>query len=205
MASEGSIGPHPSVPWATLDHEFVVLVDKDRGTVVVGAATALDIIAVSFTARTGGDLATRLAGADLPTHGVVVAPNAGPARPVHRALRIPEDIAAAVADCAAVSPDGRARIETDFRAHLCPSRQRVIASAAANLAARLASTCPTCATPGWGQVRVLTGLPCSWCGQHVPQPRAALDACAACPFILQRPLVPPGTRADPASCNFCNP
>jgi hypothetical protein len=78
LASEGSFGPHPAVPWITVDREIVVLVDDRRGLVVVGVASSTDIVAASMTLRPSQDLAPLVERADLPTHAVTVVPNQGP-------------------------------------------------------------------------------------------------------------------------------
>lgn len=205
LASEGSVGPHPAAPWIVVDRELVVLVDDRRGTVVAGRAASADIVGTSTTARPGDDVGRLLARADVPTHAVVVVPNLGPPSPAHKGLRHAAEVGAAVERCAAVSPDGLARIETDLRAHCCPSRRAVIRAAAVDLAGRLLAGCPRCGTPGWGRADVVSGLPCSWCGTEVDRVRAELYGCVSCPHTSERPLSPERKNADPGECPSCNP
>lgn len=204
IASEGSFRPHPDAPWFVVDHEIVVLVDDVIGIVVVGRATAPATIAASFTATPGEDLARRLEQADLGGHAVIVRPNAGALDHVRKGLVDPRAVAAAVTSAAAASDDGIARVETDFRAHLCPSRRLVIAAAAADLATRLGAACPACGVPGWGAADVVVGVPCRWCGQEVAKVRALVEACVSCPSTVERPLEGVDA-ADPGECPRCNP
>lgn len=205
LASEGSIGPHPASPFLTADIEIVVLVDADRDLVVWATATGIDILAATQPCDPGGD-PTALAGRfGLPGHAVIVRPNQGPPAPLFKGLRELVEIEAAVASCAAASPDGQARVETDLRAHMCPSRQPTIRLAAERLAARLAAHCPACASPGWGLVDALTGLPCEWCGAPTDDLRAEIDGCPACGHRAERAVVAPGATADPGRCPRCNP
>ena len=205
LASEGSVGPHPATPLLTLDVELVVLVDDDRDVIVWAAVTGTDTMAATQVVAPDQD-PTGLAGRfDLPRHAVIVRPNQGPAAPVFKGLRHQADIAAAVAACAAASPDQRARLETDLRAHHCPSRRPVIRLAAEHLATRLAARCPTCASPGWGRIDVVTGVPCDWCATLVDDVRAEIDGCPACGHRAERATVTPDATADPGRCPRCNP
>lgn len=205
IASEGSIGPHSAVPWITVDREIVVLVDDQRGIVVAGTATSTDITTIARTLRPGDDLHQLLTDADLPAHAVIVVPNQGPPHGVRKGLRRVPDIAAAVTACAASSADGLARIETDLRAHVCPSRRRVVRDAAADLAARLITDCPSCGSPGLGRTDVVVGLPCRWCSGGTDLVRAEIVSCPACDHREERTVVPAGTTADPGDCPRCNP
>lgn len=205
LASEGSIGPHPASPFLTADIEIVVLVDADRDLVVWAAATGLDILAAAQPLDPGGDLQALAGRFDLPAHAVIVRPNQGPPAPLFKGLSALADIAAAVMRCAAASSDRQARVETDLRAHLCPSRRPTIRLAAERLAARLAARCPACTSPGWGPVDALTGLPCDWCGTPTGELRAEIDGCPACGHRAERAVVAAGTTADPGWCPHCNP
>jgi hypothetical protein len=210
LASEGTFGPHPDAPWVTTDRELVVLVDDRLGHVFWEQATSVDIVAVTETVGADADpmaLATR---ADLPRHAVIVqaTPGAGGGAIgrdalVIKGIREPADLVAAIEKCRAASPIGEATVTTDFRAHLCPSRQEVIAAAAERLARRLARPCPGCNAPGWGLKDVRRGVPCATCGAEVALPRSEVDGCWRCDVEVERP-VGDGT-AEPGQCDRCNP
>ena len=106
-----------------------------------------------------------------------------------QAARCPIGIASegSMSECAAVSSNRTARVETDLRAHCCPSRRPIIARATERLAMRLASCCPECNTPGWGIIRFEYGLPCQLCSREVPDPRADVFGCATCPAAKPGP------------------
>jgi predicted RNA-binding Zn-ribbon protein involved in translation (DUF1610 family) len=205
LANEGSIGPDPAMPLLTVDREIVVLVDDNAGIVIWDAYATYDIVAATTSARPGEDLRQFITDADFPAHLLIVRPNSGPVYPIRKGIDSRASLKSAIAEAAAVATDGRARIETDLRAHACPSRQLVIARAAERLAQRAAARCPGCAAPGWGPVDVLMGVPCSWCGTDVEQPRAEIYGCPACDRQEIRPLVPPEATGDPGICPACNP
>jgi hypothetical protein len=212
VASEGTVGPSPLVPFANADIELVVLVDDTLGIAVVGRHIGheLRVIGEDVTpgqlARPGAidDLFARAGVGGPDGHHLIVRPAAGAPDPVVKAVGDRDVLSAAVVRCADASPDGRARIETDLRAHLCPSRRPAIVAAADDLARRLASRCPACASPGWGVVRALPGRPCADCGVPTRAPRADVEACVACEEERERPR-PDVTPVDPAQCDRCNP
>jgi hypothetical protein len=97
------------------------------------------------------------------------------------------------------------RLETDMRAHMNPTRMTAIRALAGRLAARLAALCPDCGAPGWGQVDLLRGLPCSSCNQPTQGVMAIIDGCTVCQHRETRPRPDGVTAASPASCDWCNP
>ncbi len=205
LASEGSIGPDPTMPFVNADREIVVLVDDESGIVIWESHSSWDVVATTTSVAAGNDLGPFLAKASFPDHQLIVRPSIGSVHPIHKGISSIEKLAAAVAECAAASADGLALVETDLRAHACPSRRAVIAAAAERLAGRVAARCPICGAPGWGRIDVQFGVPCRWCGTEVARPRAEIDGCPACEHRETRPVVSPNDRADPGECPYCNP
>jgi len=62
----------------------------------------------------------------------------GNSRPAFKGIATRDELAAALAACAAASADGLAHLETDLRAHMNPTRMASIAIVADRLAAVLA-------------------------------------------------------------------
>lgn len=205
IASEGSIGPDPTTAFLVADRELVVLVDDDAGIVVWETHASWDIVAATTTVRPGDNLQPFLAQARFPDHQLIVRPNSGPSQPIYKAVADLRQLTTAIADCASAAIDRLARVETDLRAHTCPSRRPVIAEAANQLARRLATRCPACKAPGWGPVDVILGIPCAQCGAEIPRPRAQIDGCPACDHRAIRPTSSLQVRAEPETCPFCNP
>lgn len=205
LASEGSIGPDPAVPFVMADREIVVLVDDDNGIVIWEIHSSWDIVAATTTVSADDDLGPFLGKARFPDHQLIVRPNTGRAHPIFKGISSFEKLTAAVAECAAVATDNMALVETDLRAHACPSRRPAIAAAAERLANRIAARCPSCGAPGWGRVDVLRGVPCAGCGTEVARPREEINGCPACKYRETRPIISPKVRADPEECPYCNP
>lgn len=98
---------------------------------------------------------------------------------------------------------GRVTLEPDFRAHYCPSRAKQISSLAISMAKRLATPCPSCEAPGFGQVNVERGLSCRDCLLPTRSITADIDGCGICDFTARRPR--PERFAEPDRCDHCNP
>lgn len=205
LASEGSFGPHPFVPFVPLAREIVVLADRARGLELIGHHAGLD---TNFSHTVVSDVEAALAFADrvhFPKHGLIVigcrdgqpAPELG----LFKDLRNTIDLTEAVKSV--IGAYGNALIETDMRAHRNPTRMRAIRRATLDLVRRYLSPCPACAAPGFAVSERLPGLPCSWCGGPTLAIRAEVKSCIACAHKAELPVA--ALSADPAHCGDCNP
>ncbi len=203
LGSEGAFGADPVgglLPWNT---EVLVWRDMAAGIEVVGAAhgpghslqhTVTDEEALRRFADTAG----------FPAHGLVLRPDAQDDARIVKGLRDWPTLQRAFADALRASPAGKVFVETDLRAHMNPTRQRIIFRAAENLVARLQSACPACGSPGFWEKERISGLPCGLCGMPTRLPLAHVWQCDACAHADQRPAAD-GSVADPARCDCCNP
>ncbi|WEN15704.1 hypothetical protein PY254_03245 [Rhodanobacter sp. AS-Z3] len=205
IASEGSFGPHPQIPFLAVDREIVVLVDRRNGLEVVGhhlsprtnfaQALVSDATAAIAFARAVG----------FPEHGVIVigtrAGKPAPDRLLCKNIQHMSDLLAAVR--AAIALGDPAHLETDMRASHNPTRMRVIKRATVNLLRRYCSRCPRCQRAGFVVTEVLTGLPCALCAEPTDTPRAEVMACAGCAYRVEKPF--DALVADPGRCDNCNP
>jgi hypothetical protein len=213
IASEGSFGPHPQVPFLAAGLEVLVFVDRSRGLTIseqgLARRTNFAHRLVAAAEADGPDpaLAGWLSQVGFPSHGLMVrAPigSTGPG-PVEKGLHRWEDLAPAIRRAASSSADGQALVETDMRAHCNPTRMAAIRQLAFRLVRRLARPCPACQTPGWGVVGQRSGLPCADCGEPTALTCALILGCAHCGH-QQETARPDGLRrADPGHCAWCNP
>lgn len=195
LASEGSFGPHPWLPFGAGGVETLAFIDAERGLELSLSAVSRRTNFAHHDIVGGEDIAPFLARVGFPAHALVVR---GPDGAV---------LAAGITHMDALAPlawPGN-RLETDMRAHLNPTRMAAIRALAGRLAARLASLCPACTSPGWGQVDVARGLPCSSCDQPTQGVIAIIDGCTVCGHRDTRPRPDGVTAASPASCDWCNP
>lgn len=182
IASEGSYGPHPHVPSTAGGIEIMVLVDDTRGIVVSEVLVEDTPIYDHAFAATMDELGPYFDRTGFPDQALIVKPSEAriEAGPIYKGLRCKDDLAQAITRCAARSSDGRALVQTDMRAHMNPTRMATLSRLATAFAECLASSCPACGMPGYGQVDVETGLPCEACGAPSIMVRNRLFGCVAC-------------------------
>lgn len=212
FASEGSFGPHPAVPFSVAHQELLACVDLDQGFEVIEPEVTVETNFASMTVTDVGALAVRphrrpsfLERARFPSHALIVMPASGRRIPPVKGIRDEASLARSVAAAACASEDHLARVETDMRAHLNPTRRRVIRRLGLRLTRRLLTPCPGCSSPGWGAVAVDYGLPCGRCGTPTAHPRALIFRCSRCEAREERPREDGRTAATPGDCPFCNP
>jgi len=209
IASEGSFGPHPSVPMLAAGAECLVIVDRRSGRLLVEhllcTVTNYGAIAVANVAAAQGWLAQ----VGFPAHAVMVRPDQPPdvgfTPWLAKGVRQRSELEAWIACACAQSPLGQAWLETDMRAHCNPTRMASIRRLAFRLVRRLRQPCPACAAPGFGVVDAVSGLPCSACGLASGWVMQQVWGCDVCGHRAWRPR-PDGLRAvDPMHCDYCNP
>jgi hypothetical protein len=202
LANEGSFGPHPQAPMLAIAVELAVCVDDRHGLVIGEAHTTADTNFAHAHVRSPGELPDRfLEGVRFPSHGLVVHPRHGRVAPT-KGIHDLDQLIRAIEAAASASDDEHATVQTDMRAHHNPTRQRAISIVAERLALRIATPCPSCATPGFGVCEIVDGLACQWCGQPTELPAARISGCYRCDH-RERDSV--AEFADPGQCPRCNP
>ena len=204
IASEGSIGADPLIPFMQSDIEHLVLVDDERNIVISESYRSFDIIAETVTVAPGNNLTDFLATADFPHHALIVRPHSSTTLDAIKGITDHAQLRDAITACVALSPDGLVVIESDLRAMHSPSRQQSITEVARLLAARVAQLCPACHLPGWGRVSHERGLRCSACSREQPNAlRQERLGCVGCDHTELGTVL--ATTLDPANCGGCNP
>ncbi|MFM7677509.1 MAG: DUF6671 family protein [Roseiflexaceae bacterium] len=204
IASEGSFFPHPAIPWLTVNHELVVLVDDIHGWVLEGWATARETTAARQQVRTLADVHEFVRRVGFPEQGIVVRYQADGVARVHKDADTLEALCAVV-DRAYHADTGDVWLETDLRAHRNPKRRVVIRQAAEDLWRNAQRMCARCGAPGMRTVATVPGLPCEWCGTPTDQPNALIHACVRCDYRVELPYSDAHTTAAPEFCGVCNP
>ncbi len=206
LASEGSFGPDPQLVFVPVDHELLVFIDDERGIELVEQIVSSHTNFSHIAIKTFEQLGDFLVHAHFPSHGLIVRPNSGLVPGfLFKGITSSDILQEAVERCASVSEDGLAHVETDMRAHMNPTRQRVLYEVAMGLSRRLTAACPQCGTPGWGVVDALKGLPCEWCGGETEWVMTEIYGCLLCDHREEYPRSDGMRTAPPAQCPWCNP
>jgi len=202
LASEGTIGPDPLVPFVSTDFEIIAFIDTERDIVISEWVRATNVVAFRTEMHPNDDPGALLKRADFPNHGLMVRSTDGPNELIIKGLTNESALAQALEHCWNLT--GTAIVKSDFRAHHSPSRMAAIAECATLLAQRIAALCPDCASPGWGRIEPARGLPCSVCGTLVESAvRADRFGCPACPAERETPRT--HQHVEPQWCLLCNP
>lgn len=202
LASEGAFGADPHTGLLPWDVEILVFIDAEGGLEVVAAADG-PACRRHERVMTWDALARLASEAGFPDHHLVLRPQDQDDQRMIKGIGDWATLERAFRQSAAESDNGAVFAESDLRAHCNPTRQAIIRRAGEDLAARLASACPACASPGFWITTHLPGLACRWCGTPTRAPRAEHWACPRCSHGEERAMN--ATAADPAHCLQCNP
>ena len=184
LASEGSFGPHPWLPWVAGGRELIVLMDRDGGFELVGADLTAETNWGSRLVNSVADAVAFTQDIGFPSHAVVVIgvhkgePDVS--KGVYKGLMTTEDLEAAVR--IVLEQHGAAHVESDMRAHVNPTRLQAIERATRDLVRLALSGCPHCGRPGFDVVERREGLPCGACGLPTRRVRLEIVGCVGCGF-----------------------
>jgi len=202
IASEGSFGPHPIFFFTPCDEEFVILIDKKNKIEIVVKELST---ATNFNKRSVNswqELSHFAKDVGFPSHAIILSKRIQPFEGV-KGIQTWDALEIAFNSLSAKGEIVTA--ETDMRAHLNPSRNKVILQVFEKLIEAMNTNCPQCNMVGFIQKKAIPGLPCSLCLQPSQVTSAYETKCKHCDFI-RVDEAPSGMRfIDPTYCNNCNP
>ena len=204
IASEGSIGPDPLIPFAISDIEHVVLVDDERNIVISETFRSFEITVATVSVNRGEDISGFLLQAGFPLHKLIVRPQTPVSNYCVKGIGNITQLRKVIEECSEYSPQGLVTIESDLRAHCSPTRQLNISWAALALALRVNQLCPYCNSPGWGGVTHKKGVKCGEClrlnSEAISQ---EILSCVCCDYKEDGLVI--AQSLDPRYCTWCNP
>jgi hypothetical protein len=200
IASEGSVGADPLVPFINSAIEALAWIDDLHGIEIVEYERGTEVIAVKTEVSSPNALGDFLERADFPNHALICYSTSEKGA-IYKGLR---DFAALEEALQEITKRGSAVVESDLRAHMSPSRSEVIKRCAQRLANRLSRQCNECGAPGFGTTSNLYGLNCEECGELVAKAiRGELESCAKCSNKQEK--LNGRAKASAAQCEGCNP
>ena len=206
IASEGSFGPHPFIPFLPCDHEILYFIDQKRNFHL-----HLSHISEKTNYRTEKvnsleELSMFANQALFPSHAIIMRPNNREVKnPIFKGLNTWQSLEYAFKECIKYSEEGLVWVETNMRAQFNPSRMRVISELVTKFSNRLRTLCPRCNIPGWGEVRYEKGLLCGYCGSKTELVKSEIFGCVKCGYEESKERADGKKEADPANCQYCNP
>lgn len=207
LASEGTFGPHPLIPYLPANREIVLLLDKANDIEIVGQELSTETNYSHQRVSSTPEAYKFAQKVGFPEHAlvVIVGDALSGKGEIIKGITTEEQLADAVQFGLKKSPDGKVHIETDMRAMHNPTRMKIIEKATLDLIKKINTVCPQCSWPGFEVVESKKGLPCDLC--HLPTQliRSVIYRCKKCDFS-QEELFPDGRKtADPSQCQYCNP
>lgn len=202
IASEGSFGPHPLLPFTPFHEEFLALVDsKSNLEIVVKKQTTETNYAMAEYVK-GQSLDDFLSTSRFPSHAIIVRALSGN-QVIAKGINNLANLESAMEKAFKVSEV--VRLETDMRAMFNPTRMKIINELTLELINRIQSVCIQCGTYGFGERHVSGHLPCSWCSSDTQLFQNIVEKCLRCDYELIKPRSDNLVQADPTYCHYCNP
>lgn len=205
LASEGSIGNDPLVPFAISDIETMVFVDLERELIIHESYKSFDITAHSASIKEALEIAKEVEKFNLPKHKVIakVKSESGAVVAI-KGLSNPSELMSAFEKLIPQAIDNVVTFESDFRAHCSPSRQANIKEVASRLLNRISNLCLGCNAPGFGALTFERGLICNSCGVlNTKALKNEILNCVTCDYSTPGQVI--ALELNPANCHFCNP
>jgi hypothetical protein len=203
IASEGSFGCHPYLPFLPANEEILMIKDKKNEAIFhckeLSAETNFNASQVSnFT-----ELKQFAKKVKFPSHALILKKSKYDFDEMTKGITDWELLFSTFRHLKLKV--GSVYVETDMRAMFNPTRQKVILTTAEKLIHLIKCLCPNCQFPGFSVISTRTGLPCKSCGFLTASTLSHLYKCQKCGNTVEE-LYPNGvTEEDPAFCDWCNP
>lgn len=204
VASEGSFGAHPVNPFIPTDFEILFFADRKLGLELSLSKISIETNFLAKSVKNIEELSAFAQKALFPSHALILRPegNQDPSL-IFKGVQNFEELFSIFQRCSEISKYGLVWIETDMRAHMNPTRMKVIENLAYEIATRLVMTCPHCQIPGWGVVKNIPGLPCRECLSPTYLIKTEIFGCCKCEHL--QVVDKENEMADSCHCSFCNP
>lgn len=202
LASEGSFGPDPAFPFIPRDHEIMVFLDRKNNWVIAEQYTSPKTNYSMMTITRHTELDEFLEKAGFPEHAVTLQKNSDKSL-LAKGIRDMKALEHALA--LGFQNENELFLATDMRAMMNPTRMEIIAELAHKLAARIATLCVRCASPGFGFKLTQGTLPCAHCGFSTSLFEKEVWGCIVCDHKEYKIRRDGLLKADPTYCYYCNP
>lgn len=203
IASEGSFGPHPHIPFSACNDEMVMLYEASTARYWVARELSAHTNFRSAEVTSWNELDEFAVQVGFPSHGLVCRKSTTGSEDIHKGIIDRIQLRHVFEQL--MRKHGRVAVETDMRAMFNPTRMKVIEAATHKLIDVLHNACPNCDFPGFAVTEVVPGLPCEACGMPTRSTRALVYSCQACAATEEKNNPHNRSFEDPMYCDFCNP
>lgn len=204
LASEGSFGPDPRIPYLKCDLESLLFWDRERNLEIYADYLCRAPVHAEISVGPKDHYEDFLRQIRFPKHSLVVRPASGSSR-IHKGLKTLHEVESAMLDAFWNSDTGQVILGVDLRANHNRTRRRAIWNAAEALIGKILSPCPQCHAPGFSVISAYPGLPCDECGRPSAVTATVVWGCTNCRHEDVRSRPDGRTHIDPGECDACNP
>jgi hypothetical protein len=202
VASEGSFGPHPQMPFFAYAQEWMVFVDLDLGLCIQEEWRTQETNYQTKLIEPKTDIQEFLKQTGFPSHALCLQ-TANLKTVLAKGIQTEEELFHCLEQ--GFKQENQLLLSTDMRAMMNPTRMQVIEKLAEKLALRILSLCPACQTPGYGQQGWAGYLNCRQCDWSSNVPAFEVWACMKCNYQEQKTRQDGKVSLEPQYCQFCNP
>ncbi|MBC7498062.1 hypothetical protein H7170_00295 [Candidatus Gracilibacteria bacterium] len=203
VASEGSFGSHPLIPFIHADDEGIIFIDSKNNIEIIAREISMSTNLNGKEIKNQKELTEFSESTKFPSHALILRKSRKQNTDIYKGITEKTELDK-IFDFL-FSKYGSVYIETDMRAMYNPSRMLVIQKATENLIEKIKSLCPHCQMPGWGVTDVIKGLECSLCGNHTDSILSYIYECTHCHFKKEEMYPHKKTTEEPTYCGYCNP
>ncbi len=203
LATEGSFGAHPELPFCAAHDELIMLMDFRNNTSHTARILTTQTNFQGKKILQEAELMKFCESIDFPNQAIILRNEEQSMFFLKKGINDWDELSTAFNVC--MRKYGTVFVETDMRAMHNPPRMKQIELLAQKLIDKLKALCPSCEMPGYGVTSVSPGLPCWICETPTSSVLKHVLACAAC-HHQEEVYFPNGRQTEePTFCPACNP
>jgi hypothetical protein len=202
IASEGSFGAHPAIPFTNANEEIVMLKDFKNNLEVIGKYLSSETNLYEKDIKSLQELNEVFEKIQFPSHGLIVK-DIDENEVILKNEFDKDHIIKFVSAC--LKSGQNLLVSSDMRAVYNPTRMKNIEHATLDLIKNLKSCCPECDTPGFIIKENKSGLPCLSCGLPTRSILYSIKVCQKCSYEQENKFPNGKESENPMYCDFCNP
>lgn len=202
LASEGSFGSHPALPFVQSAHEIMVFSDQENDWIIAEQLVTENTNYNMITIDKHTDIKAFLKRVDFPRHALTLQTSTDKLV-IEKGIRALADLYACLDKGFQI--EKQLLLATDMRAMMNPTRMQVLSELAEKLVLRVKSICPDCKAPGFGFKTTQGQLPCNACRSLTSVYETEVWGCIQCDYHELKSRRDGLIGVDPGYCNYCNP
>lgn len=203
IATEGSFGAHPDLPFCAAHDELILLMDFKNNVSFSARILTTETNFQGKKIKNEEELIAFGESIDFPNQAIILRNEEQSMLYLKKGINDWDELLTAFRVC--MRRHDNVFVETDMRAMHNPLRMKHIEQLTLKLITQLKVLCPSCEMPGYGVTSVLPGLPCWICETPTSSVLKHVLTCTAC-HHQEEVYFPNGRQTEePTFCPACNP